>query len=144
MTRLSLERIERASSLIDPVFLHSPQFDCEPLSQAVDARVLLKVETLNPIRSFKGRGAELLLAQTPQGANVITASAGNFGQAMAYAGRPRGVALTVYAAETAKLTANNILQQSATAMSGVSPVSSGFSRYSVTKVSTTLSSTISE
>jgi len=101
MTRLSLARIERAASLIDPVFLHSPQFDCEPLSQAVGARVLLKVETMNPIRSFKGRGAELLVANVPRGDQVITASAGNFGQAVAYACRPRGMALTVYAAESA-------------------------------------------
>lgn len=101
MTRLSLERIEYAPQHIDPVFLSSPQFNCEPLSQAVGTEVLLKVETMNPIRSFKGRGAELLLANAPGLRAIITASAGNFGQALAYACRPRGVALTVYAAESA-------------------------------------------
>lgn len=99
--RLSLERIEQAAGLIDPVFLHTPQFVCEPLCDALGVRVALKIETLNPIRSFKGRGADLLVARTAADAPLICASAGNFGQAMAYACRKRGLALTVYAATSA-------------------------------------------
>jgi len=56
--RLSLARIERAASLIDPVFKDTPQYDCEPLSQALGAALTLKIETMNPLRSFKGRGAD--------------------------------------------------------------------------------------
>jgi threonine dehydratase len=52
--RLSLANIERAARLIDPQFRDSPQFECEPLSQALGASLILKVETLNPLRSFKG------------------------------------------------------------------------------------------
>ncbi len=102
--RLSLERIEAAACAIDAVFLNTPQFEAEPLSAVLGARVVLKVETLNPIRSFKGRGASHYMAQLAQaapGAEVVCASAGNFGQAMAYAGRARGIAVTVYAAESA-------------------------------------------
>ena len=50
--RLSLERIEHAAMVIDPVFLHTPQFLCEPLGDELSVELVLKVETLNPIRSF--------------------------------------------------------------------------------------------
>jgi threonine dehydratase len=99
--RISIERIEAAARAIDPVFLHSPQWVCEPLADEIGVRVALKAETLNPIRSFKGRGADWLVQNLPRGSSLMCASAGNFGQAMAYACRARGVPLTVYAAVAA-------------------------------------------
>jgi threonine dehydratase len=99
--RITLERIEAAARAIDPVFLHTSQWVCEPLTEELGARVGLKAETLNPIRSFKGRGADWLVQNLPPGLALMCASAGNFGQAMAYACRARGVPLTVYAAEQA-------------------------------------------
>ena len=99
--RITLERIEAAALAIDPVFRHTPQWVCEPLGEELGARVALKAETLNPIRSFKGRGAGWLVQNLPPGVALMCASAGNFGQAMAYACRARGVPLTVYAAEQA-------------------------------------------
>jgi threonine dehydratase len=60
--RLSLASIARAAEVIDPVFLNSPQFACEPLSEALGCKLTLKLETANPIRSFKGRGASFLVA----------------------------------------------------------------------------------
>ncbi len=99
--RVTIESIERAFAVIDPVFLHTPQFVCEPLGDALGARVAIKVETVNPIRSFKGRGADFLVSQAVAGAPMMCASAGNFGQAMAYACRKRGLALTVYAGTSA-------------------------------------------
>ena len=98
---LSLEQIERAASVIDPVFRNSPQFESEPLSSAVGANVVLKIETLNPIRSFKGRGADYFISTLGPDAKLVCASAGNFGQAMAFACRKRGMALTVFASVNA-------------------------------------------
>ena len=46
-SRLSLERIEEASRTIDPVFLNSPQFESESLSDELGMRLILKVETVN-------------------------------------------------------------------------------------------------
>ena len=83
--RITLERIEAAAAGIDPVFLNTPQWFCEPLGEELGARVALKAETLNPIRSFKGRGADWLVQHLPPGSSLMCASAGNFGQAMAYA-----------------------------------------------------------
>ncbi len=99
--RISLQRIELAESVIGPEFLRTPQYECESLSAALGARLLLKVETVNPIRSFKGRGADNCLATVPRGSEIVCASAGNFGQAMAYAARRRGIRVTVFAAECA-------------------------------------------
>ncbi|HEX3761833.1 MAG TPA: threonine/serine dehydratase, partial [Kofleriaceae bacterium] len=101
--RLSLDRIAEAARTIDPVFLHSPQFVCEPLAERVGGRLTLKVETVNPIRSFKGRGADFavgkVLERTPGDRTpMVCASAGNFGQGMAYACRRRSLPITVFAA----------------------------------------------
>jgi threonine dehydratase len=65
-------------------------------------RVVLKVETINPIRSFKGRGTDFLIASMPAGSStLVCASAGNFGQGLAYAARKRGFNAVVFAAENA-------------------------------------------
>lgn len=96
--RLSLERIEEASQLIDPVFRNSPQFESELLSRRMGVRVFLKVETINPIRSFKGRGADYFVSKLPASVKRLAcASAGNFGQGLAYACRKYGLALDVFA-----------------------------------------------
>lgn len=101
---LSIENIEEASRLIAPVFLNSPQFVSAELSDRLGHETVVKVETLNPIRSFKGRGADHLMRGLDSGRQVVCASAGNFGQAIAYAGGARGIGVTVYAATTANPT----------------------------------------
>jgi threonine dehydratase len=100
-SRLDLERIEAAVRIIEPVFLNTPQFRVEALESILGCRLVLKVEVLNPIRSFKGRGASLLVSQLPANTRLVCASAGNFGQAMAYACRSRGIALVVFASVNA-------------------------------------------
>ncbi len=101
VSRLSLAHIEEAASVIDPLFRDSPQLLFDPLSRDLGAEVALKVETLNPIRSFKGRGADYFAHRLPDRTPLVVPSAGNFGQGLAYAARKRGLALTVFAAETA-------------------------------------------
>jgi threonine dehydratase len=99
---ISVERIREAADVIDPVFLNTPQFVCEPLSEQLGVTCVLKVECVNPIRSFKGRGTDYLLHRLGHHADgFVCASAGNFGQGMAYAARKRGDGLTVFAALTA-------------------------------------------
>lgn len=99
--RLQLSNIERAMGLIDPVFLNTPQYRAESLEPILGCRLVVKVETVNPIRSFKGRGASYFVSQVPDGTALVCASAGNFGQAMAYACRARGLPLVVYASVNA-------------------------------------------
>jgi len=99
---ISVDRIREAATVIDPVFLHMPQYECEQLSERLGVTMVLKVESANPIRSFKGRGADYLLHRfAAKDHGFVCASAGNFGQGMAYACRKRGVPLTVFAARVA-------------------------------------------
>jgi threonine dehydratase len=99
---LDLARIAEAARVIDPIFLSSPQFVDEQLCAALGRQVLVKVETVNPIGSFKGRGADLLVRRLAQecapGRTVVCASSGNFGQAVAYAGRAHGFGVRVFVA----------------------------------------------
>jgi threonine dehydratase len=101
--RLGLDRVRAAVGEIDPVFLDTPALSCAPLGRALGCSVTLKVETLNPVRSFKGRGTETVaaLARGHGASRVVCASAGNLGQALAYSGRHRGLQVTVVAARTA-------------------------------------------
>lgn len=100
--RLALANIEEAARVIDPVFTNSPQFASDALNDQLGLELVCKVETINPIRSFKGRGADYFVQHLASDATwLVCASAGNFGQGLAYAARKRGLRLTVFAAETA-------------------------------------------
>jgi len=99
--RVSTRCIDEAYHTIDPVFLRTPQYVNDSLGELFSNRLILKIETLNPIRSFKGRGADFLLSKAEKNRPIICASAGNFGQAMAYSCHKRGVQLTVYASVNA-------------------------------------------
>jgi threonine dehydratase len=101
-SQLVTDRIERAPRLIDPVFLGTPQYRSAGLSSLAGADVVVKVETLNPIRSFKGRGTSLLIATlADRSIPLVCASAGNFGQGLAYAARRHGVEVHVWTASDA-------------------------------------------
>jgi threonine dehydratase len=89
-------RIAAAATVIDPVFLHSPQYVDGPLSRHLGRRILVKDETRNPLRSFKGRGADFLASGISPGRHLVCASSGNFGQAMAYAARSHGHRCSVF------------------------------------------------
>src|SRR5262245_19644158 len=100
--RVDVARVLTAYTHIDSVFLNSPLFQHPALDAALGCRVVNKVETLNPIRSFKGRGAELYVAtELRPGETLVAASAGNFGQGLAYAAGRRGYQCIVFAAESA-------------------------------------------
>jgi threonine dehydratase len=98
---LSLDRIADAAEVVDPAFRNTPQYVDAALSRELGRDLVLKVETLNPIHSFKGRGADYYMRDLSPGRRVVCASAGNFGQAIAYAGRARDIAVTVFAARRA-------------------------------------------
>jgi threonine dehydratase len=100
--QISVERILAAPRYIDPVFLNSAVLENTALDRSLRCRAVLKVETQNPVGSFKGRGTELFAATALSGnETVVCASAGNFGQGLARAAGRRGQACVVFAAETA-------------------------------------------
>lgn len=55
----------------------------------------MKVETTNPIRSFKARGAQFFVSQLTDRPHLVSATADNFGQGMAYAARKHGLPITI-------------------------------------------------
>ena len=102
-TRLDTARIRAARRVIDPIFLDTPLYRCEALEPDLGCTVSIKLETANPVRSFKARGTEVvasLLAGNGSRA-VVCASAGNLGQALAWSGRGRGLDVTVVASRFA-------------------------------------------
>ncbi|MFB7996241.1 threonine/serine dehydratase [Streptomyces sp. NPDC056002] len=102
-TRLDTARIRAARRVIDPIFLDTPLYRCEALETGLGCTVSIKLETANPIRSFKARGTEVvanLLADSGSRA-AVCASAGNLGQALAWSGRSRGIDVTVVASRFA-------------------------------------------
>ena len=104
---ISIPELEPATiSAVHPriprAFRDTPQFVHEGLSARLGVPVIVKVETVNPIRSFKGRGTWVavtdLVTQVRIGPDrpVVCVSAGNFGQGVAYAARALGMPSIVF------------------------------------------------
>jgi threonine dehydratase len=93
---LSPAQIAAATDRIDPVFLNTPQFVSDELSAALQREIVIKNETLTPIGSFKGRGTWLLAEQLDPSRTWVCSTAGNFGQGLAYAARPRGATVEAF------------------------------------------------
>lgn len=105
MAKPQADRIEVAHAAIPTAFRDTPQFEADELSRAIGARAFVKVESLNPIRSFKARGACWFAARrgveagrdaSGHRAGWVTGSAGNFGQGLAFAAGRAGIPLTVF------------------------------------------------
>ena len=89
-----------ASALVAATEPPTPMVRSEALSRRFGRDVHLKLELLSPIRSFKHRGALVAvdrIARDPAVRTIVTASTGNHGQGIAYAGRRAGLAVQVYA-----------------------------------------------
>jgi threonine dehydratase len=72
--------------------------------EGAPAEIHLKLESLQPINSFKIRGATNAIRQAPQAAwanGLVTASAGNMAQGVAWAARELGVPATIAVPEHA-------------------------------------------
>lgn len=102
-TRLDIDRIRAARTVIDPTFLDTPLYRCEALEPDLGCTVSIKLETANPVRSFKARGTEVVANLLADNGSrpVVCASAGNLGQALAWSGRSRGLDVTVVASRLA-------------------------------------------
>jgi threonine dehydratase len=101
---ITVEQVEEAQQNIAPVALRTPLVRC-PADSAVE--LYLKLENLQPIGSFKIRGAANVTALTPHARlarGLLTASAGNMAQGVAYCARRLGVPATIVAPDTAPAT----------------------------------------
>jgi threonine dehydratase len=85
------------------------------LSQSTGATVFLKVESLQPARSFKTRGAMNALVRIHESGGpartIVTASAGNHGRAVAMAAEKLGQRAVVFVPSTAPATKKAAIAQ---------------------------------
>src|SRR5437868_2096063 len=99
---ISLPAIEDARRQIAGTALRTPLVRLNLFD--APAEIYLKLENLQPIGSFKIRGAANAMAHIPADQlrrGVLTASAGNMAQGVAWRARELGIACTVVAPETA-------------------------------------------
>ena len=98
---IELAEIERAQEVIAEIAVRTPLVR---LNVDADAEIYLKLETLQPVNSFKIRGAGNAVLQASDddlSEGVLTASAGNMAQGVALAARLRGVPATIVVPEHA-------------------------------------------
>jgi threonine dehydratase len=96
--------ILRAREVLRGVAVRTPLV---PLPLDGDVEILLKLELLQPVNSFKIRGAGNAILQASDADlrdGVLTASAGNMAQGVAFAARLRGVPATIVVPEHAPQT----------------------------------------
>lgn len=100
----TLAEIREAQRRLDGIARVTPVFASETLGRLAGRPVWLKAENLQRTGSFKIRGAYNRVANLTEAertAGVVTASAGNHGQAVAWAAREAGVRATVFMPEDA-------------------------------------------
>jgi threonine dehydratase len=95
----SLPELEAAARVVHESFPGTPQYAWPLLSERCGAEVWVKHENHTPTGAFKLRGgliyAERLQRERPGIAGIISATRGNHGQSLAWAGRRYGVAVTI-------------------------------------------------
>jgi threonine dehydratase len=102
---VTLDDIRRAMQAGAGIVKETPVLSTQTLSERARTTVLLKAENLQRTGSFKLRGALAKIASLGDACKggVITASAGNHAQAVAYAARARGVHCEVFMPEGAAI-----------------------------------------
>ena len=106
MTRPALPDILAAQELLVGIAQVTPVHSSGTLGALAGRIVWLKAENLQLTGSFKIRGAYNTIAQLTEGERergVVTASAGNHGQAVAWAARQAGISATIFVPEGAPM-----------------------------------------
>jgi threonine dehydratase len=100
------KEIEEARRRLEGVARVTPVYGTETLSRLIGRKVSLKAENLQRTGSFKVRGAVnkiSTLSDDEKRAGVVAASAGNHGQAVAWAAREAGVKATIFMPQDAPM-----------------------------------------
>ena len=103
---VSLDDIKAAAALLDGEVQRTPMLPAPRLSAITGAENFVKYENMQTTGSFKERGARVKLAQLPEPdrrRGVVTMSAGNHAQAVAYHAARLGIPATIVMPETTPL-----------------------------------------
>ena len=102
----TLADIEEARKRLAGVARETPVYSSETLSSIAGRDVQLKAENLQRTGAFKVRGAVnkiATLSDQERAVGVVAASAGNHGQAVAWAAREAGIPARIYVPEDAPM-----------------------------------------
>ena len=102
----TLTEIEAARRGLAGVARVTPVYGSETVSQLTGRKVALKAENLQRTGSFKVRGAVTRIAaltEPQRAAGVVAASAGNHGQAVAWAAREAGIPAAIFVPQDAPM-----------------------------------------
>ena len=96
----NLAELERAHEIVRGAVQPTPAHAWPLLAQRLGAHVVIKHENHTPAGAFKVRGGlvyvDRLKREHPQTRGLITATRGNHGQSVAFAGRRHGLPVTIY------------------------------------------------
>jgi len=96
----NLATIERAAGIIYETMAATPQYSWPLLNQRAGAEVWVKHENHTPLSAFKIRSALVYFRNLRESGaaprSVVTATRGNYGQAVAFAARREGMRAIVY------------------------------------------------
>ena len=104
---VAIADVERAREVVAPVLHRTPILSSRALGERLGASAFLKAENFQRTGSFKPRGAVYAvsrLSAEQRGAGIVTMSAGNAAQAIAFAASTARVKVTVAMPETAPKT----------------------------------------
>ncbi|MFT7076685.1 MAG: threonine dehydratase, partial [Planctomycetota bacterium] len=100
MQPFTFEELDSATEVIRRHVPPTPQYEWPLLSEAAGSTVVVKHENHTPIGAFKVRGGlvylDRLVTERPDVTGVISATRGNHGQSLAFAGREYGRKVVIY------------------------------------------------
>ena len=105
-TAPTVREIEAARERLDGIARVTPVYGSETFSRLAGRSVCLKAENLQRTGAFKVRGAVnkiATLTEAERAAGVVAASAGNHGQAVAWAAREAGIRARIYVPQDAPM-----------------------------------------
>ena len=95
-----LRQLERAHETVGAAMPPTPAYAWPLLSERLGATAIVKHENHTPIGAFKVRGGlvyvDRLKRERPDTLGLISATRGNHGQSLAFAGRQHGLPVTLY------------------------------------------------
>lgn len=101
-----LDKVYQAKERIKGIAMHTPLMKNENLSEEFSAQIYLKREDLQPVRSYKLRGAYnkiVSLSNQDKAKVIVCASAGNHAQGVAYACYKLNIQATIFMPVTTPL-----------------------------------------
>ena len=109
-----LRQLEQAHAVVGRAMPPTPAHAWPLLSQRLGAAVVVKHENHTPIGAFKVRGGlvyvDRLKRERPDTPGIISATRGNHGQSLAFAGRRHGLPVTIYVPRDNSVEKNRAMQ----------------------------------